>query len=87
MRTKKELLEFLIQRFEPPCRGLCYCVTLYNSRQDITDAERDCLNDILEKELPLPNTKFGGYCWPISAVEPRVKFLNDLIKKYENETN
>ena len=83
MRTKKELLEFMIERYEPPCRGLCYVVTLYHSRQDITDAERDCLNDILEKELPPPKRKFFGYCWKPSEVEPRVKFLNELIEKYK----
>jgi hypothetical protein len=87
MRTKKELLEFLVERFEPPCRGLCYCVTLYNSRQDITDAERDCLNDILEKELPPSKRKFFGYCWPPSKVEPRIEFLNELIKKYEKHNS
>jgi len=85
MINKKELLEFLIQRFEPHCRGLCYCVTLYYCRQDITEAERDCLKDILKKELPPSNPKFFGYCWRPSEVEPRIKFLNKLLKKYEND--
>jgi hypothetical protein len=83
MRTKKELLEFLIERFEPQCRGLCYCVTLYYCRQDISVAERDCLNNILKKELPPSNPNFFGYCWRPSEVKPRIEFLNNLLEKYK----
>jgi hypothetical protein len=85
MRTDKELLELLLEEFPVKFStnyvyGLCDCVRLLFASKE----EKTRLLDILD----LNRTKYYEYClygyyFPPNAIEPRQKYLKQLIEKYK----
>jgi hypothetical protein len=61
------------------------CITVYNMKQEgkLDNYSCFCLEDYLEKNLP--SKDFEGYCWPGYKKEPRIKWLNEQIAKFEGE--
>jgi len=61
------------------------CLTLYHMQLEgkLDYHSYFCLGDYLKKNLPLKG--FDGYCWPVYKKEPRIKWLNEQIAKFEGE--
>jgi len=83
MRSALELLKVLRKElhgdlFESGLCLLCYDMYLIGT---ITFNERRCLDFLIIRNKPLKT--HTGFYFPIGKIEPRDKFLQELIKKYE----
>lgn len=69
-------------------KGLCGCMCDMMREHRIGGRESQRMEMILEKEfikiIPEYQTGMGIYVWEKRAIEPRKKFLDDLIEKIKN---
>ena len=88
MRSTKELLEVLLDRYqnntieEINWAGLCWAITKLYAYDGVNFYEKEILLDVIEANRP-ESVESGKYWWPKGEVEPRIEFLKQLIKKYE----
>lgn len=88
MRTDKELLELLLSNLEEVMKkekatGVCYVIySLYRDNK-IGYFEGDRLTYIIQEN---PTKYYEKNCWlfPPFEIAPRIEYLKQLIKKYEN---
>ena len=52
-------------------------------KKRITLIEKNIL-EIIVREYKPKDKNFAAYWWPAGELEPRLKFLDKLIEKYEN---
>ncbi len=88
-RDNVELLKFLRDNlpycFEHyRCEGLCESISRLHRERKITTDEETVLWEIIERHKP-KGTIYIEYWWSHGKLEPRLKFLDKLIKKYEND--
>ena len=88
-RTIEELLALvrdnLEKCFEGFNAGICSVVVTLWWLGKINDDEEVALCSFLESALP--KRMHNGYCWEEGEIEPRMKWLNEEIKKLEeNDT-
>jgi hypothetical protein len=82
----KELLIKLRDEVNSPIwrnYGICSTATNMFYRHLLSEKEFYKLDEYLQNNLP--SEKTGGYCWPPREVEPRIKWLNEQIAKFEGE--
>ena len=69
-------------------KGLCNCLIDLSRFKGIPNKDFIRMEIILEKEFKLINPEYqtgiGIYMWEKRAIEPRQKFLDDLIEKIKN---
>ena len=86
MRSTKELLEVLLDRYQHDeddtirWRGLCYAAINVRYRDLITQEEERLLISYLKENRPKYSRR-AGFWWPKGEVEPRIEFLNKLISE------
>ena len=80
MRTNKELLQLLLDNIDRLQFGLCHLVNTLRIREEITNKEYEHLHKIINCNPPAIRTSFSYY-WPIGRQEPRIKWLEQQIKK------
>ncbi len=85
MRTDKELLELLLETYqsEKTFSGICNANNVNVYRKVVSIDEFRRTKDLLKKNKP-NGKELYSYWWPKYVKSPRVKFLQQLIKKYEN---
>ena len=88
-RTTKELLKIILDNIESYfCKdpiiddGICVVVLSLFLNYEIIIKERFKLENYLRINLP-PKMKNSGYCWHKGELEPRIKWLEEQIDKYE----
>lgn len=88
MKSIKALLLILLDQYQNnridgiQWSGLCHAVFMLRDHRLIDLYDRKALIDVIEANRPELD-KSGKYWWPKGEVEPRVEFLKQLIKKYE----
>ena len=84
MRTIKELLillrEEVANRFDA-C--ICWSLAAMVGRKDISYDEYHALEDYLELYRPKEIKKSDAFWWPVGELEPRLEFLDKLIKEID----
>ena len=89
MKPIKELLEILLDRYENNSiymiqwAGLCWAISRLYDDGVISEIEDSILTSYLYSNKP--EWAWSGYWWTEGKVEPRVKFLKQLITKYETQ--
>lgn len=84
MRTIKELLKLTVKhtKTEKNYYGLCATVNEMWCKNEITDSERNLLNDYIEKNPPLGyEDHISAYYWKKSVKAPRLRWLKTKISK------
>ena len=88
MRSTKELLEVFLDQYENnriddiQPYGLCWAVKIIFDKNVISEDEYYHLDDIINNNCP-NGFEGSAYWWHSGATAPRVEFLKQLIKKYE----
>lgn len=88
MKSIKALLLILLDQYENnridgiQWSGLCFAIIMLFNGYVIDQYEKKALYDVIDANKPLMLWS-GRYWWPKGEVEPRVEFLKQLIKKYE----
>lgn len=61
--------------------GLCYSITiLYLFGKKITNGQKRYLRSLIPKKRP-----YSGYCWKHGVKSPRIKFINEQLKRLEKK--
>ena len=87
MRDIKTLLEVLLDQYQNnkiyriQWAGLCLAITKLRNAGVIDQSDKEALLKVIEANRPESAGSF--YWWPVGEIEPRVEFLKQLIKKYE----
>ena len=85
MRSEKELIQLLIDSediFNEYCSGLCYLSVMLNQLRKITFQERNIILKILDDNV-VRYSLFNIYYFEPNQWQPRKKYLENLLKKYE----
>lgn len=88
MRTKAELLQLLLDNIELiENKGLCLVIyRLWCESKKISLEEKVELNIVIGNHpTKLYKETYSSYYFPAGEKEPRIKYLKQLIKHYENE--
>jgi hypothetical protein len=91
LRTNLELLKILRENFDEHFKtGICNLTLELQIESIIFQCERAKLMVYLRSKFPVeqyPNV-FGviTYCWERGVSEPRIKFIDELIKELEDRT-
>ena len=90
MRSTKELLELLLDQYENnrvngiQWSGLCFAIIKLPTGYVIDQYEKEALLKVIKANRP-KLVESPLYWWPKGEVKPRVKFLKQLITKYETQ--
>jgi hypothetical protein len=80
----KELLIKLRDEVSRECdQGICTVLNQMEYDDKINLEEYSILKSYLRWNLP--PKEFSPYCWPLGEKEPRIKWLNEQIAKFEGE--
>ena len=82
----KELLIKLRDEVNSPIwrnYGICSTADTMFDEDRLSGREHNRLNEYLRKNLP--SEKIGVYCWKPGEAEPRIRWLNEQIAKFEGE--
>lgn len=60
--------------------GLCGIIFFLYNTDNISKEQKEYLYKLIPKRRP-----FDGYCWRIGAKSPRIKWINEQIKKLERK--
>jgi hypothetical protein len=85
MRTIKELLELMLQHKGLFETGLCWWRSVLWHHDIITLEESINLIRFLNGHLPPKNHPSDIYCWPRGDIAFRIEWINEQIKKLEDE--
>lgn len=79
MRTDKQLIQLVLDNFDKHFKsGLCNLALHLLFNRDITYNEYCLLMEIIKLGRP---SKPYGFWWPVGQREPRIEFLNKLLKQ------
>lgn len=96
MRSLKELYEIVLNNIEKE-KGICHCILFLHLKEVITSDEEEELTKHF-KSVKRPKYKFkyffhnpnkvnryrpNNYYWEEYYVEPRIKFIKEIIKTLE----
>ena len=86
MRSEVELLKILRDNLShlfkySDCEGICESISWLYRKKEITPDEMAILNTIIKQRRP-KGKPLLDYWWPAGKLEPRLKFLDRLIKYY-----
>ena len=81
-RTEKELIEIMLDNEDLFVTGLCKWLHQIYFYELISFTEYEMLLFIFADNRPYTEIGIGYYWWQSGNIEPRIDFLNDLIKKY-----
>lgn len=90
MRDIKTLLEILLDQYDNnrfegiQWSGLCFAIIRIRISHVIDQPDEDALLKVIKANRP-ESAESLLYWWPKGEVEPRVKFLKQLIMKYETQ--
>lgn len=87
MRSKKELLELLLENVHLiEGGGLCWAIMILTGKKVISLYEKVALDKIIKTNPTMRFSKGDSlYYFPAGRQRPRIKYLKQLIKKYENK--
>lgn len=93
MRTNKELIKIAIDNFDLFRTGLCMYFNILYGKNILNIDEASQMNYLIRKNIKdfvwyKPNfieINPTGYYWEKGLKEPRLKYLDYLLNKYENE--
>ena len=84
-----ELVRLLIKQYEiqikTKCKGICSTVYDLLFDQSITIEEKNTLITLIDNKGIKNSVKKKLYWWPKRETAPRIKFLKQLIMKYETQ--
>lgn len=93
MRTNVELLKLILEVLpkvidtstEGGASGICDVVDALHIMDEISSEEYNKVSILLQSNIPdTPRTRNDlAYWWDPKEMEPRIEFLNELIKNYE----
>ncbi len=93
MRTNKELIKIAIDNFDLFSSGLCMYFNVLYGENILSIDEARMIGFLVKRNIKdfvwykpyFIEINKGGYYWEKGLKEPRLKYLDYLLNKYENE--
>ncbi len=82
-RTEKELIDIMLNNKNLFVTGLCRWLQCLYHNEVIKFDEYSMLLSIFVDNRPNTNIGIGCFWWESGNIEPRIEFLNNLLKKYK----